>query len=111
MSETFEAPDQIIDQLVDTDPSETAEWHASFDAALAHAGPVRARYLMLSLLKRAHEKKIGISDLRTTDYINTISPEHEPAFPGDEGIERNIRAMNYLLLVLYLFLEVICLKS
>ncbi|NCX36984.1 MAG: pyruvate dehydrogenase (acetyl-transferring), homodimeric type [Actinobacteria bacterium] len=94
MSETFEAPDQIIDQLVDTDPSETAEWHASFDAALAHAGPVRARYLMLSLLKRAHEKKIGISDLRTTDYINTISPEHEPAFPGDEGIERNIRAMN-----------------
>ena len=94
MSETFEAPDQIIDQLVDTDPSETAEWHASFDAALANAGPVRARYLMLSLLKRAHEKKIGISDLRTTDYMNTISPEHEPAFPGDEGIERNIRAMN-----------------
>jgi pyruvate dehydrogenase E1 component len=38
MSETFEAPDQIIDQLVDTDPSETAEWHASFDAALANAG-------------------------------------------------------------------------
>jgi len=94
MSETFEAPDQIIDQLVDTDPSETAEWHASFDAALANAGPVRARYLMLSLLKRAHEKKIGISDLRTTDYMNTISPEHEPAFPGDEGIERNIRAIN-----------------
>ena len=94
MSETFEAPDQIIDQLVDTDPSETAEWHASFDAALANAGPVRARYLMLSLLKRAHEKKIGISDLRTTDYMNTISPEHEPVFPGDEGIERNIRAMN-----------------
>ena len=94
MSETFEAPDQIIDQLVDTDPSETAEWHASFDAALANAGPVRARYLMLSLLKRAHEKKIGVSDLRTTDYMNTISPENEPAFPGDEGIERNIRAMN-----------------
>jgi len=94
MSETFDAPDQIIDQLVDTDPSETAEWHASFDAALANAGPVRARYLMLSLLKRAHEKKIGVSDLRTTDYMNTISPEHEPAFPGDEGIERNIRAIN-----------------
>jgi pyruvate dehydrogenase E1 component len=26
--------------------------------------------------------------------MNTISPEHEPAFPGDEGIERNIRAIN-----------------
>ncbi|MSO42890.1 MAG: pyruvate dehydrogenase (acetyl-transferring), homodimeric type [Candidatus Planktophila sp.] len=94
MSENFEAPDQIIDQLVDTDPSETAEWQASFDAALAHAGPVRARYLMLSLLKRAHEKNIGLSALRTTDYINTIPPENEPAFPGDENIERRIRAIN-----------------
>ena len=94
MTENFEAPDQFIDQLVDTDPSETAEWQASFDAALEHAGPVRARYLMLSLLKRAHEKNIGISALRTTDYINTISPEHEPDFPGDENIERRIRAIN-----------------
>jgi pyruvate dehydrogenase E1 component len=44
MSETFDAPDHIVDQLVDIDPSETAEWNASFDAALANAGPVRARY-------------------------------------------------------------------
>ena len=47
MSENFGVPDQIIDQLVDIDPSETAEWQASFDAALANAGPVRARYLIL----------------------------------------------------------------
>jgi pyruvate dehydrogenase E1 component len=62
-----------------------------FDAALEHAGPVRARYLMLKLLQRAHEKQIGLSSLRNTDYINTISPEHEPDFPGDEAIERRIR--------------------
>ena len=71
MSENFEAPDQIIDQLVDTDPAETAEWQASFDAALTHAGPVRARYLMLTLLKRAHEKNIGLSALRTTDACHS----------------------------------------
>ncbi len=94
MSEIFEAPDQVIEQLVDTDPQETAEWHASFDAALENAGPVRARYLMLSLIQRAHEKNVGISALRTTDYINSIPPEHEPKFPGDEGIERRIRAFN-----------------
>lgn len=92
MSENVEAPEQIIDQLVDTDPQETAEWHASFDSALEHAGPVRARYLMLSLLKRAREKNVGMPYLRTTDYINTISPEREPEFPGDETIERRIRA-------------------
>jgi pyruvate dehydrogenase E1 component len=33
MSETFDAPDHIVDQLVDIDPSETAEWNASFDAS------------------------------------------------------------------------------
>jgi pyruvate dehydrogenase E1 component len=94
MSETFETPDQIVDQLVDIDPSETAEWKASFDAALANAGPVRARYLMLSLLKRAQEKNIGIAGLRQTDYINSIPSDSEPEFPGDEAIERRIRAFN-----------------
>jgi len=94
MSETFDAPDHIVDQLVDIDPSETAEWNASFDAALANAGPVRARYLMLSLLKRAQEKNIGISGLRATDYINSIPSDSEPDFPGDEAIERRIRAFN-----------------
>jgi pyruvate dehydrogenase E1 component len=92
MSDSFKTPDQVIDQLIDTDPSETAEWQASFDATLKNAGPVRARYLMLKLLQRAHEANIGISTLRNTDYINTISPEGEPSFPGDEAIERRIRA-------------------
>jgi pyruvate dehydrogenase E1 component len=92
MSGIFDTPDQNVDQLVDIDPTETAEWQASFDAALEHAGPVRARYLMLKLLQRAHEKQIGLSSLRNTDYINTISPEHEPEFPGDEAIERRIRS-------------------
>jgi pyruvate dehydrogenase E1 component len=94
MSETFDAPDHIVDQLVDIDPTETAEWNASFDAALANAGPVRARYLMLSLLKRAQEKNIGIAGLRQTDYINSIPSDSEPEFPGDEAIERRIRAFN-----------------
>ncbi|MEI9906838.1 MAG: pyruvate dehydrogenase (acetyl-transferring), homodimeric type [Actinomycetota bacterium] len=92
MSENIDAPDHVTDQLVDTDPDETAEWHASFDAALSHAGPVRARYLMLSLLQRAREKNVGMPYLRTTDYINTIPPQREPDFPGDEGIEKRIRA-------------------
>ena len=92
MSENIDAPDQVIDQLVDIDPEETAEWHASFDAALEHAGPVRARYLMLSLLKRARDKNVGMPYLRTTDYINTIPPGREPEFPGDEAIEKRIRS-------------------
>ena len=92
VSENFKAPDHLVDQLVDTDPNESAEWQQSFDAVLKNAGPVRARYLMLSLLQRANEKNVGVSGLRTTDYINTIPPALEPSFPGDETLERRIRA-------------------
>ena len=92
VSENFKAPDHLVDQLVDTDPNESAEWRQSFDAVLKNAGPVRARYLMLSLLQRANEKNVGVSGLRTTDYINTIPPALEPTFPGDEYLERRIRA-------------------
>ena len=44
MSANDQAPDHLIDQLVDTDPAETAEWKQSLDAVLKSAGPVRARY-------------------------------------------------------------------
>ena len=55
-------------------------------------GRERARYVMLRLLERAREKQVGVPALRSTDYINTIPPEREPWFPGDEHIERRIRA-------------------
>jgi pyruvate dehydrogenase E1 component len=47
---------------------------------------------MLRLLERAREKQVGVPALRSTDYINTIPPEREPWFPGDEEVERRIRA-------------------
>ena len=93
MSTNHDIPDHLIDQLVDTDPAETAEWTQSLDAVRKSAGPVRARYLMLSMLKRAGEKNLGVPALRATDYINSIAPGAEPSFPGDEAIERRIRAM------------------
>jgi pyruvate dehydrogenase E1 component len=79
-------------QLPDIDPAETAEWLESLDAVVDNAGRNRARYLMLSLLQRARETQVGVPSLRSTDYINTIPPEGEPWFPGDEHVERRIRA-------------------
>lgn len=79
-------------QLPDIDPDETQEWLASFDAMLDDRGRDRARYVMLRLLERAREKQVGVPALRSTDYINTIPPEREPWFPGDEEVERRIRA-------------------
>ena len=79
-------------QLVDVDPEETQEWRDSLDAVIDDQGAYRARYLMLSLLQRAREKNVGVPSLTTTDYINTITPDQEPWFPGDEWVERRIRA-------------------
>jgi pyruvate dehydrogenase E1 component len=84
--------DGLPSQLPDIDPAETAEWLESLDAVLDNAGRGRARYLMLRLLERAREKSVGVPALRSTDYINTIPPEREPWFPGDEDAERRIRA-------------------
>jgi pyruvate dehydrogenase E1 component len=79
-------------QLVDVDPEETSEWRDSLDDVIDTQGVYRARYLMLSLLQRARERSVGVPSLTTTDYINTIPPEKEPWFPGDEWVERRIRA-------------------
>jgi len=84
--------DGLPSQLPDVDPAETAEWLESLDAVVDVAGRQRARFLMLKLLERAREKSVGVPALRSTDYLNTIPPEREPWFPGDEHIERRIRA-------------------
>ena len=79
-------------QLPDIDPDETNEWIASLDQMIDSGGRGRARYVMLKLLERAREKSVGVPALRSTDYINTIPPEREPWFPGNEAIERRIRS-------------------
>ena len=84
--------DGLPSQLPDIDPDETGEWIESLDAVISQRGKGRARYLMLRLLQEARASGVGVPGLRSTDYINTIPPESEPWFPGDEHIERRIRA-------------------
>jgi pyruvate dehydrogenase E1 component len=84
--------DGLPNQLLDIDPDETGEWLESFDTVVRTRGRTRARYVMLRLLERAREQQVGVPSLRSTDYINTIPPEREPWFPGDEYVERRIRA-------------------
>nr|WP_205860985.1 pyruvate dehydrogenase (acetyl-transferring), homodimeric type [Planosporangium flavigriseum] len=78
--------------MPDIDPDETNEWVESLDGVVDERGAKRARYIMLRLLERARERQVGVPPLTTTDYINTIPPEREPWFPGDEFVERRIRA-------------------
>ncbi len=85
--------DEFKHQLPDIDPDETQEWIESLDGVLDQEGENRARFLLFKLLKRARQRHIGVPALTQTRYINTISPEQEPFFPGDEVLERRIRRL------------------
>src|ERR671922_899155 len=85
--------DEFKHQLPDIDPAETEEWMASLDQVVEQEGETRARFLVYRLLKRARQLQIGLPPLTQTRYINTISPEQEPAFPGDEAMELRIRRL------------------
>ena len=85
--------DEFKHQLPDIDPAETQEWLDALDQIHAQEGDERARFLLYKVLKRARQLRVGLPPLTQTRYINTISPEQEPFFPGDEEIERRIRRL------------------
>lgn len=76
---------------LDSDPDETAEWQESLQQLVQAKGHGRGREIMLSLLQASHELQLNVPQVPTTDYINTIAPENEPEFPGDEELERRYR--------------------
>ena len=84
--------DDSVHQLPDTDPGETQEWLDSLDSVVVGHGPNRARYLLARLLERAQQSNVSFPATVSTPYVNTIPFDDEPWFPGDEHIERRIRA-------------------
>src|SRR5881398_175609 len=91
MHDVHDVFDEFKHQLPDIDPQETQEWVDSLDALVKQSGGDRARFVLYKLLKRARQLQIGLPPLTQTRYINTISPEQEPYFPGDEEMELRIR--------------------
>ena len=84
----------------DADPSETLEWLESYEGLLSSGGAERAEFLLERLLAR-HEEATGHGRGRsdgpgaaalTTDYVNTVDVGDQPDYPGDEALERRIRA-------------------
>src|SRR3954464_14269623 len=80
-------------QLPDRDPNETSDWTNSLDSVIESEGRARAQFILYRLPRRARQHNLGLPPLTATRYINTISPEQEPEFPGDEQIEHRIRRM------------------
>ena len=82
--------DAFKNQLPDIDPDETQEWIESLDQVI-EGSPARARFLLHRILLHARSRQIGLPAMVSTDYINTIAPDRQPYFPGDEDLEGRIR--------------------
>ena len=76
----------------DIDPVETNEWIESLNSVIENDGAPRASYLLNKVIDQAYKSGLVLPDTRTTPYINTIPPEIEVKSPGDQNIEKKIRA-------------------
>ena len=83
--------DGYTHQLPDVDPDETTEWVESLESLVDREGRRRARFVINRLLEKARTLQVGVPAMVSTDYINTIPPDQEPWFPGDESMEKRIR--------------------
>ena len=84
--------DGLHEQIPDIDPDETDDWLQSFAAVVEERGKNRARFLIRRLMSKARQLQVDFPATVSTPYINTIPPEQEPWFPGDEDIEKRLRA-------------------
>src|SRR3990172_2438549 len=77
----------------DVDALETAEWLDSLRSVLESQGPERVAFLLAELSEAAHRAGAELPFTATTPYINTISEDKQPPFPGNREIERRIKSI------------------
>ena len=88
---------------VDIDALETKEWLEALESVVRTEGVERAQFLLEQVLEQARLEGVAMPTGVTTNYINTIPPQQEPAYPGDVNLERRIRSVirwNAIMIVL-----------
>src|SRR5579885_1776900 len=78
----------------DNDPIETKEWLDALASLVKYEGKERAQFVLQKLLEEAQKQGVesGISQL-ITPYVNTITPDNQPAYPGNLELEAAIEAL------------------
>ncbi|HGJ5868760.1 pyruvate dehydrogenase (acetyl-transferring), homodimeric type [Arsenophonus nasoniae] len=77
----------------DVDPIETRDWLQAIESVIREEGVDRAQYLIDQVLQQARKGGVNIAaGSGNCDYINTISVEDEPDYPGNMDLERRIRS-------------------
>ncbi|MFB6422181.1 MAG: pyruvate dehydrogenase (acetyl-transferring), homodimeric type [Candidatus Malihini olakiniferum] len=78
----------------DVDPIETYDWLQSIKSVIREEGVKRAQYLIDKVLSEARRGGVKIREegTKANNYVNTISMEEEPIYPGNLDLERHIRS-------------------
>ncbi len=94
----------MSDMKHDVDALETQEWLEALESVVREEGVERAQFLLEQVLEQA---RLGGVDMPaggiTTNYINTIPADQQPAYPGDTTLESRIRSIirwNAIMIVL-----------
>src|SRR5205809_1117264 len=77
----------------DVEEIERREWLESLDYVMEEGGPERVERLLQLLRIHAERDGVRLPYTANTPYINTISAEKEPPFPGSPEIERRIKSL------------------
>jgi len=77
----------------DTNPEETAEWREALLSLLANEGPERVNQILNSLTAVARQHRTGWLPDLNTPYVNSISVDDQPEFPGDIQIEERLTSI------------------
>jgi pyruvate dehydrogenase E1 component len=72
---------------------ETREWLESLDYVLQTGGPVRVNRLLQELHVHARRSGVKLPFTANTPYVNTITAEEHPPFPGSREVERRIKSL------------------
>jgi Pyruvate dehydrogenase complex, dehydrogenase (E1) component len=83
----------ISKQVNSVDPEELQEWKDSFASVISHAGVDQAKAILDELAAMARTPSLGWRPNLRTPYINTVSVDNEPDFPGDLTIEERLASI------------------
>ncbi|MCY2969031.1 MAG: pyruvate dehydrogenase (acetyl-transferring), homodimeric type, partial [Planctomycetota bacterium] len=87
------AANTLTSVLSEGDVAEVAEWIDSLVDVLHREGPDRVRQLLVLLQEEAYRRGVMLPFTANTPYINTISRDKQPRFPGNREIERRIKSI------------------
>jgi len=94
MSElSIESMDHEFNLRRDFDIQETEEWLEALESVIQARGAERVRFLLNRLIQKSFQSGIRLPFTANTSYINTISVDKQPVYPGNRKIERRIKSL------------------